>query len=57
MHQCAIIGNQEKNCEILKAALKTSHIFQPEMAFWPEVAFWPEMAFRPEMAVGSEMAV
>ena len=42
MHPCAIIVNQEENCEILKVA---------EMASGQKWRFWPKMA------VGSEMAV
>ena len=55
MHPCAMIVNQEKNCEILKVAWKLAIIlasyilarmaFTSEIAFWPEMAFWPELAF------------
>ena len=59
MHQCAMIVNQEKNCETLKVAMMFSQKwlfglkchFPPEMTFRPEITFQPEIVFWQEMAI------
>ena len=44
MYQCAMIINQEKNCDtFIKGCMKTSQNFQLEMAVRPEMAFQQEL--------------
>ena len=56
MHQCAMIVNQEKNCETLKVAVMFSQkwLFGLKWLVWPEITFPPEMTFRPEITFQPE---